>query len=132
MSGEEPGPVPFVPLPMHSGGRGSAPGPGKEGRPVEVQVVYVRYRDPNPLEFPDRPGKLAGPVFHAAGVLLREDDEFLALGEIAFSEENQPLVGRYGVDLFPAFRNVLTLPKASILERRDFRVASDRVPTPSG
>jgi hypothetical protein len=93
--------------------------PDASRSPREVRVVYVRYHDPNPLEFPDRPERLPGPIFHAAGVLLREDDEFLALGEIAFAEENEPLVGRYGADLFPAYRNVLTVPKATIVERRD-------------
>jgi hypothetical protein len=108
-----------VPLPMHSPAEAGSSGP-KPSAPREVRVVYVRYRDPNPLEFPDRPDRLAGPIFHAAGVLLREDDEFLALGEVAFAEENPPLVQRYGADLFPAYRNVLTIPKAVIVERRDF------------
>lgn len=110
-----------MPLPMHApvseGASGAKESPGRE-----VRVVYVRYRDPNPLEFPDRPERLPGPIFHAAGVLLREDDEFLALGEIAFAGENPPLVQRYGVDLFPAYRNILTIPKATIVERRDFVV----------
>jgi hypothetical protein len=109
---------PFVPLPMHSSaGAGTAGAQGSERR--EVRVVYVRYRDPNPLEFPDRPERLPGPIFRAAGVLLREDDEFLALGEIAFAEENPELMSRYGADLFPAYRNILTIPKASIVERRE-------------
>ena len=102
----------------------AAPSPPERGEtsptaPERVRVVYVRYRDPNPLEFPDRPERFAGPVFHAAGVLLREDDEFLALGEVAFSSENPELAGRYGADLFPAYRNVLTVPKASIVTRHD-------------
>jgi hypothetical protein len=98
-----------------------APPPKGSGTP-KVRVVYVRYRDPNPLEFPDRPERLPGPIFHAAGVVLREDDEFLALGEIAFAEENPPMVQRYGPDLFPAYRNILTIPKATIVERRDVDV----------
>ncbi len=115
---------PFVPLPMHSDAEGNrAPGvPGAEPS-HGLRVVYVRYRDPNPLEFPDRPEKLPGPIFHAAGVLLREDEEFLALGEIALAEENPLLVQRYGVDLFPAYRNVLTIPKATIVQRRDFEAS---------
>lgn len=114
--------VPFVPLPMSSSAgaepASNTPPPRTEG----VRVVYVRYRDPTPLEFPDRPERLPGPLFHVAGVLLREDDEFLALGEVAFGEENTPLVGQYGRDLFPAYRNVLTIPKAAIVERRDVPV----------
>lgn len=112
---------PFVPLAMHPSGGGESGGSKAPGR-EEVRVVYLRYRDPNPLEFPDRPERLPGPIFHTAGVLLREDDEFLALGEIAFAEENPPMVQRYGVDLFPAYRNVLTVPKATIVERRDIIV----------
>jgi hypothetical protein len=107
-----------VPLPMHTPAKEGGAEP-KDSASREVRVVYVRYRDPNPLEFPDRPERLPGPIFHAAGVLLREDDEFLALGEVAFAEENPPMVQRYGVDLFPAYRNILTIPKAVIVERRD-------------
>lgn len=111
--------VPFVPLPMSSpeGAGPSPPPPGR--RPRTVRVVYVRYRDPNPLELPDRPERLPGPVFHTAGILLREDDEYLALGQVAFAEENPPLAARYGADLFPAYRNVITIPKAAILERKE-------------
>lgn len=109
-------PVPFLPLPM--AGESVPTRPPGQPRP-EVRMVYLRYRDPKPLEFPDRPERLGGPVFHAAGVLLREDDDFLALGEVAFAEENELLARRYGADLFPAYRNVLTVPKAAIVERRD-------------
>ncbi len=118
MSEEDPPRVPFVPLPM----RGEDRGPGASvprPEPTQVRLVYVRYRDPSPLEFPDRPERLPGPVFHVAGVLLREDDKFLALGEVALAAENPQLAERYGGDLFPAYRNVLTIPKAAILERRD-------------
>ena len=109
--------VPFQPLPMREMPRPGAADP--PAPPPTVTVVYVRYRDPTPLEFPDRPERLPGPVFHAAGIRLREDEEFLALGEVAWAEENRPLASRYGADLFPAYRNVLTIPKAAILERRD-------------
>ncbi len=115
--------VPFVPLPMREvrrEGAGDSPSP-----PPTVRVVYVRYRDPTPLEFPDRPERLPGPVFHAAGILLREDEEFLALGEVAWAEENSPLASRYGADLFPAYRNVLTITKAAILERREVAFPGD-------
>ncbi len=113
---EEGGRTPFVPLPI--AGRplptASPAGPG----PSPVEVVYVRYRDPDPLEFPGERGRLPGPIFHAAGVLLREDEEFLALGEIAFAVDNPEYAQRFGGDLFPSYRHVLTIPKASLLERR--------------
>ena len=110
MTDDESPPVPFVPLPM----AGEGPPTGKGSAALgEVRVVYLKYRDPKPLEFPDRPGLMGGPIFHAGGVLLREDDEFLALGEVAFADENDLLAGRYGADLFPAYRNILTVPKAS-------------------
>lgn len=118
-------PVPFTPLPMHP----EAPSRPSEvaGAPSpEVVLVYVRYRDPNPLEFPDRPERIPGPIFHAGGILLREDDEFLALGEVALREENPLLEERYGKDLFPAYRNVLTVPKGTIVERRDVRIHDSR------
>ena len=105
------GPSPFVPISMAGG-----PAPAEAIRP---RVVYVKYRAPAPLEFPGVQGILPGPVFHVAGVLLREDDEFLALGEVAFAAENPEYARRFGKDMFPAFRHILTIPKASILERKD-------------
>ncbi len=111
------GPDTFVPLPM-------AGDPARTGAPLlaqgPIQIVYVRYRDPAPLEFPGVAGLMPGPIFHAAGVLLREDEGFLALGEIAFGEENGPFTQRFGSDLFPAYRHVLTIPKETILDRRTF------------
>jgi hypothetical protein len=116
----DPGDAPFVPLPMH----------GSPSRPPSppVHLVYLVYRAPEALEFPGVQGTLAGPVFHVAGVLLREDEEHLALGEVALAEENPEYADRFGKGLFPAFRHVLTLPKAAILRRRDFSVG----PGPEG
>jgi hypothetical protein len=109
------GPGPFVPLPVV----------GREPPTTtpKVQVVYVRYRAPDPLEFPGVGGILPGPIFHVAGVLLREDSEFLALGEVAFAPDNPDYVARFGRNLFPAFRHILTIPKASVLQRQDFWVS---------
>ena len=121
---------PFLPLPMALGPSGRSPPDPSSERRREIRVEYVRYRDPTPLEFPDRPERLPGPVFHVAGVLLREDEEFLALGEVAFGEENTSLAGRFGPDLFPAYRNVLTIPKSSIEERRELLVVSRPGPDP--
>lgn len=129
---------PFVPLPMAGDAPASAPGPTPPTGSGPLRVAYVRYRDPTPLEFPDRPERMAGPIFHAAGVVLREDDEFLALGEVALAAENPDLARRYGADLFPAYRNVLTVPKAAIVERRDLEVGSlspngpEKEPSPFG
>ncbi len=121
MTEEGEAPDVFVPLPMAATTARGGPEPAV-GPPPVLTVVYVRYRDPKPLEFPDRPEKLGGPIFHAAGVRLREDETFLALGEVAFAEENEPLVRRYGRDLFPAYRNILTIPKAALVERIDLEL----------
>ncbi len=108
---------PFVPLPM--AGNSSV----KSAEPTTpLTVVYVSYRDPDPLEFAGTKGLLPGPIFHAAGVLLREDAEFLALGEIARPAENPEYVARFGKDMFPAYRNVLTIPKVAIVARRDLPI----------
>ena len=113
----------LVPLPM-AGDPTRTDAPRLAQGPI--QIVYVRYRDPAPLEFPGVAGLMPGPVFHAAGVLLREDDAFLALGEVAFGEENGPFTQRFGPDLFPAYRHVLTIPKETILDRRTFRLEGAR------
>ena len=118
---DEEGRGPFVPLPLaRPTGTPDAP---EVRRLPPVELVYVRYRDPQPLEFPGTIGMLPGPVCHAGGIRLREDEEFLALGEVAFAPENEAYVRRFGVDLFPSYRHILTIPKASILERRSFPIA---------
>lgn len=118
----------FVPLPMAGSDR---PNPGTGPAERTLWVVYVKYRDPAPLEFPGIAGIMPGPVFHAAGVMLREDEEYLALGELALAEENRPYITRFGADMFPAYRHVLTIPKAAILERRTFQL-SGKVGPPGG
>ncbi len=109
----------LVPLPMVGDPTRADDSPLARG---PLLIVYVRYRDPAPLEFPGVAGLMPGPIFHAAGVLLREDEGFLALGEVAFGEENGPFTLRFGADLFPAYRHVLTIPKETILDRRTFQV----------
>ncbi len=114
-AGQEPDtlvPLPMAGDPTRADASPLAPGP--------LLIVYVRYRDPAPLEFPGVAGLMPGPIFHAAGILLREDEGFLALGEVAFGEENRPFTVRFGADLFPAYRHVLTIPKETILDRRTF------------
>ncbi len=109
----------FVPLPMAGDPAGKDQPVGPSG---PLRIVYIRYRDPAPLEFPGVSGMMAGPIFHAAGVLLREDDEFVALGEVAFGAENAAFCDRFGAGLFPAYRHILTIPKETILDRRTFDI----------
>lgn len=55
-------------------------------------------------------------------MLIREDDDFLFLGERALLKDNARLAERYGADMFPAYRNVIPVRKADIMERIDFEI----------
>ncbi len=92
---------------------------------VPLKIVYVRYSDPMP--FSEDPGKRLDSRFHrmifsAAGLLIREDEETLFLGERAVIEDNGKVAERYGRDMFPAYRNILPIRKEDILERKDVEI----------
>ncbi len=55
-------------------------------------------------------------------MLIREDDDFLFLGERALLKDNAKLAERYGADMFPAYRNVIPVRKVDIMERIDFEI----------
>ncbi len=90
-----------------------------------MKVVYIKYSDPRPFkEDPAErlPTHFHRIVFNVAGLLIREDDELIFLGERAVEEDNSKVAERYGRDMFPAYRNVLPIRKSDIIERRDVEV----------
>lgn|GEM_PF-2873727 len=90
-----------------------------------MKVCYIRYSDPMPFRPDGRQGIQADEfraVFRTAGMLIREDDEYLFLGERAVLDDNIRLAERYGADMFPAYRNVIPVRKIDIMDRIDFEV----------
>lgn len=61
-------------------------------------------------------------TFRVAGLIIREDEEFLLLGESAVLQDNPSVGDRVGKDLFPSYRNVLPVRKKDIIERIDFDI----------
>ncbi len=85
----------------------------------------MKYADPKP--FNENPSEKLSMQFHrivfqTAGLLIREDDELVFIGEKAAEDDNTKLAERYGRDMFPAYRNVLPIRKSDIIERRDLEV----------
>jgi len=90
-----------------------------------LKLCYLKYSDPKP--FRSEPGKnLLVPemriTFRVAGLIIREDEEFLLLGESAVLQDNPSVGDRVGKDLFPSYRNVLPVRKKDIIERIDFDI----------
>lgn len=84
--------------------------------------MYVKYSDPRPFnEDPAEklPTQFHRIIFNVAGILIREDEELIFIGERAVEEDNAKVAERYGKDMFPAYRNVLPIRKSDIIERRD-------------
>ncbi|MEM3670588.1 MAG: hypothetical protein QW767_02465 [Thermoprotei archaeon] len=87
-----------------------------------MRLAYVRYADPKP--FTERPGEQLTleshrVVFQAAGIVIKEDGEYLVLGEVADIGDNRSLAEKYGADMFPSYRNVVPIRKVDILELRE-------------
>lgn len=90
-----------------------------------MKVVYVKYADPKPFtEDPAEklPTHFHRIVFNVAGLLIREDEEILFIGERAVEGDNRKVAERYGKDMFPAYRNVVPIRKSDIIERKDIEV----------
>lgn len=90
-----------------------------------MKVIYVKYSDPRPFkEDPAEklPTHFHRIVFNVAGLLIREDDDIVFIGELASSQDNEKIAERYGKDMFPAYRNVVPVRKSDIIERRDIEI----------
>lgn len=90
-----------------------------------MKIVYIKYADPKPFnEDPAEklPTHFHRIIFNVAGILIREDEDLLFIGERAVEEDNRKVADRYGKDMFPAYRNVLPVRKSDIIERKDIEV----------
>ncbi|MEM3851977.1 MAG: hypothetical protein QXP70_03155 [Methanomassiliicoccales archaeon] len=87
-----------------------------------MKICFIRYVDPSPFP-PDNRDPFAEhyrAIFAVAGIVLREDEDFLLIGEKASAEDNPKLASRFGQDMFPAYRNIIAVRKKDIISRQDF------------
>jgi hypothetical protein len=85
-----------------------------------TKITYVKYRDAAP--FTHAAGSEVRMVFRTAGMVIKEDNEFLVMGEVCTKEDNEQAAVNFGSDMFPAYRSVLPIRKEDIVERRDFEL----------
>lgn len=97
-----------------------------------MKIVYLKYVDPVNWKTPDirfyegdleKGCKLV--VSNIAGLLIREDDEKIILGEVTKADDN-PELNIYGIE-FPYYRDVIIILKKSILKRKDYEVNDNEV-----
>lgn len=94
---------------------------GAGSKPSLVRVACVKYADPKPFSSePSTDVSLESHrvVFQVAGIIVREDDEYLVLGEIASLSDNGAFAAKFGSDMFPAYRNVVPIRKSDVVELR--------------
>ena len=91
-----------------------------------MKLVYVKYVDPmlwtKPTEvlYEDDIESLELIVVRTAGILIKEDESKLILGEVHLEEDNQKLSNWEVV--FPRYRYVAIVNKRDILLRQDFEI----------
>ena len=93
-----------------------------------MKVAYVKVKDPilwtkaEDLMYDDDLDNLNPIVIRKAGIILREDEEQLIIGEIHTEEDNKKL-NDWGVQ-FPRYRYLAIINKLDIIERKDFEVTN--------
>ena len=94
-----------------------------------MKVVYVKYQDPmlfnKPTEniYDEDLDQFVPMICRDAGILIRETDDNIILGETHIEEDNQTLA-EWGVVL-PYYRCVRVISKAHIVERLDFDLKAE-------
>ncbi len=91
-----------------------------------MKILYVKYRDPmlfnrpNDNIYPEDLDQIVPAIIRDAGILIKEDEERILLGETHIAEDN-PELDEWGVR-HPHYRNVRVIHKSQIIERREFAV----------
>ena len=91
-----------------------------------MKIIYVKYRDPmlfnRPVEnvYPEDLEKIKPAIVRDTGILIREDEESVWLGEAHLAEDN-PELDEWGVQ-HPYYRNVRVIHKSQVLERKEIEV----------
>ena len=94
-----------------------------------MKIVFVKYRDPmlfnRPTEnvYPEDLEQIIPAIIRDAGILIKEDDDNVWLGEAHLAEDN-PELDEWGLR-HPYYRNVRVIHKSQIIERQEWRPFRD-------
>ena len=94
-------------------------------------IVFVKYRDPmlfnrpNENVYPEDLDFIVPAIIRDAGILIKEDEENIHLGEAHVAEDNLELHD-WGIR-HPYYRNVRVIAKSQIIERTEFKLNERRV-----
>jgi len=89
-----------------------------------MKILYVKYRDPmlfnRPTEnvYPKDLEQILPAIIRDAGILIKEDEENVWLGESHIAEDN-PELNDWGLR-HPYYRNVRVIHKSQIIERKEW------------
>jgi len=89
-------------------------------------IAFIKYQDPmlfnKPTEniYEEDLDQFVPMIARDAGIVIRETDDTIILGEAHVSEDNQVL-DEWGVT-FPYYRCVRVIAKSQIIERLDFNI----------
>lgn len=91
-----------------------------------MKIVFIKYRDPiiwfkpNERYYDSDVDYFELVVDRVAGILIKEDESKIVLGEVSLEEDN-PKASEWGVQ-YPSYRYVIIIDKNNIIERKDFEV----------
>ena len=95
-----------------------------------MKVVYLKYRDPmlfnrpNENVYPEDLNKIVPAIIRDAGIIIKEDEENIHLGEAHVAEDN-PELDDWGLR-HPHYRNVRVIHKSQIIFRIDFDINEEK------
>jgi len=94
-----------------------------------MKILYVKYRDPMLFNRPNENiydedlDYFKPALIRDAGILIKEDDERILLGEVHMAEDN-PSLDEWGIR-HPYYRNVRVIHKSQVIERREFNISEE-------
>jgi len=89
-------------------------------------IAFIKYQDPMLFNKPtdniydEDLDQLKPAIIRDAGILIKEDDERILLGETHVAEDN-PELDEWGVR-HPYYRNVRVIHKSQVIEREEFHL----------
>lgn len=98
-----------------------------------MKILYVKYRDPMLFNRPNENiyeedlDQILPGIIRDAGILIKEDNERVWLGEAHVAEDN-PELEDWGVR-HPHYRNVRVIHKSQIIEREEFQLINRKTET---
>lgn len=78
------------------------------------------FNKPNDNVYPEDLDQIVPAIIRDAGILIKEDEERILLGETHEADDN-PELDEWGVR-HPYYRNVRVIHKSQILERKEFEI----------